>query len=457
MKKIIHAAFAVAILIASISCSDSDLSPTLAQDKDLNSSINTTEDLKGIMNGAYNRISSTYYYGRDYIIYGEVRSDNTYSNANSNRFVNVAEMDVLSTAAYASDTWSQIYKVIGSANIIIGVGDIEGNATEINHLKGEAYALRALAHFDLVKLYGQQHVSGGNNLGIPYVTTFRDEENYFPSRNTADEVYNMAIADLDKALTLMSASLNDNTKQTITTYAVNAIKARIALYFGDLPTAAAAANAVIQSGNFQIAASGNFAGTFSADSASNSIFEIAASPTDNEGINGLANIYRGSSYGDIVVLQDLVDIYDASDVRLTDIIAVDGSFIRNMGKYPTMGTFDDNISVIRYEEMILIYAEAIMATDPVTALTYLNMVPAKRNASTYSVATLNNIVLERRKEFAFEGLRFDDLARTGRDIPLVDGIKQTHGGPSYGSYNYAFPIPNIEVGVNSNVVQNKGY
>ena len=179
------------------------------------------------------------------------------------------------------------------------------------------------------------------------------------------------------------------------------------------------------------------------------------------GINGLANIYRGSSYGDIAVLQDLVDIYDATDVRLTDIIAVDSTttkyYIRNYGKYPTMATFEDNISVIRYEEMILIYAEAIMATNPASALTYLNMIPAKRNASLYTAATLDNILLERRKEFAFEGMRFDDLARTGKAIPLVDGLKQTHGGPAYGSYNYAFPIPNSEVGVNSNVEQNPGY
>ncbi|GGG89830.1 membrane protein [Polaribacter pacificus] len=456
MKKLIYTTFAAVLLFTAASCSDSDLDPTLAQSKDLESNVKSAEDLKGILYGALNRISSSTYYGRDYIIINEVRSDNAYSNGNSNRFINEARMDILPTQS--NGVWSQLYSVIGSANIIINAADITGDAAEINHYKGQALAIRALAHFDLVKLYGQQHVTGGSDLGVPYVTTFRDPDNYFPTRKTATEVKTLAIADLDQALTLMSPALNDATKQTITTHAANAIKAKIALYFGDMTTAKDAAWAVINSQAFTIPDAADFAATWSTDSAANSIFEIAASPTDNSGINGLANIYRGSTYGDISILQNLKDIYDANDVRgSAAFIGSDALGIKNVGKYPTMGTFDDNISVLRYEEMVLIYAEAILATDPVGSLTYLNMIPAKRNATTYLVSSLDNILLERRKEFAFEGMRFHDLARTGKDIPLVDPFNQTHGGATYGDFRYAYPIPNAEADVNSNVVQNKGY
>lgn len=457
MKKIIYFIATVLLLSNVIACNDDDLSPTLTEDKDLETNIKTFEDLAGILNGAYNRISDVSYYGRDYIIINEVRSDNTYSNANSNRFVEEGRMNILPTGS--NGPWSQMYRVIGLANIIINQEGVSGNAAQINHAKGQAYAMRALAHFDLVRLYGQQHVIGGDNtLGVPYVTTFRDPDNYFPTRNTVTEVKDLAIQDLNTALTLMSASLNDNTKQTITTHAVNAIKASIALYFGDMATAKDAAFKVINSNAFSIASATSFASTFSTDSASNSIFEIAASGTDNLGINGLANIYRGASYGDIAVLQDLKDIYDANDVRGSSaFIANVGSFIRNVGKYPTMGTFDDNISVIRYEEIVLIYAEALMVENPSLALTYLNSIPQKRNATTYTVANQANILLERRKELAFEGKRFHDLVRTKQGIPLVDPINQSHGGPAYGSFNYAYPIPNEEAGVNGNVVQNFGY
>ncbi|MCT4697865.1 RagB/SusD family nutrient uptake outer membrane protein [Tenacibaculum haliotis] len=457
MKKIIYFIATIVLLGGMVACNDKDLDPTLAQDKDLESNVNTYEDLLGIINGAYNRISGQTYYGRDYIIINEVRSDNVYSNANSNRFVKEGQMDLLPTES--GSQWTQIYRVIGLANIVINQSGIQGDATKINHLKGQAYAMRALAHFDLVKLYGQQHVSGGDStLGVPYMTTFRDPSNYFPSRNTVTEVKNLAIDDLNTALTLMSASLNDVSKQTLTTNAVNAIKAKIALYFGDLPTARDAALLVINSGDFSIVDENDLASTFSTDSAPNSVFEVAANATDNIGINGLANIYRGTSYGDIVGLQDLVDIYDAGDVRGgASFISTAGGEIRNIGKYPTMNTFDDNISVIRYEEVVLIYAEAIMVENPTLALTHLNSIPSKRGATTYAAVTLDNILLERRKEFAFEGMRFHDLARTGKDIPLVDAINQTHGGVTYGAYNFAYPIPDLETGVNSNVVQNFGF
>ncbi|MDG1953773.1 MAG: RagB/SusD family nutrient uptake outer membrane protein [Polaribacter sp.] len=455
MKKLIYSAFAAVMLFTATSCSDSDLDPTLAQSKDLESNVKTVEDVRGILLGAYNRMSSSAYYGRDYIIIGEVRSDNTFSNANSNRFVRESRMDILPTQS--GGVWNQLYRVIGSANIIINATDLTGDQATLDHYKGQALAIRALAHFDLVKLYGQQHVTG-SDLGVPYVTTFREPGEYFPTRKTAAEVKTLAIADLDAALGLMNAANDDASKQTITSHAVNAIKAKIALYFGDMATASAAALLVINSNAFTIPASGDFAATFATDSASNSVFEIAASSTDNSGINGLSNIYRGSVYGDIAVLQDLVSIYDAGDVRgSAAFIAVDGAgFTRNMAKYPS-AAFDDNISVIRYEEVVLIYAEAILATNPTGSLTHLNSVAGKRGATPYGASSLANILLERRKEFAFEGMRFHDLARRGMSIPLVDAINQSHGGPAYGNFKFAYPIPAGEVDVNSNVVQNQGY
>jgi len=130
--------------------------------------------------------------------------------------------------------------------------------------------------------------------------------------------------------------------------------------------------------------------------------------------------------------------------------------LRNLGKYPS-ADFSDNIPLFRYEEQVLILAEAKIELGESGALDILNQIPAKRGALLYTAATKANVLLERRKEFCFEGFRFDDLARTGSDIPLVDPMRQTHGGPKYGSYNYAFPIPTVEMNANSAMVQNIGY
>lgn len=457
MRKIIIFS-AIALMGVLFSCSEKYLEPTLEQSKAVETSIKTTEDLQGVLYGAYNRMASYAYYGRELIIFGEVRSDNCFSNANSGRFITPAAMTLGNNEAYVSDPWTQMYSVIASANIIINAQDIEGEEAEINHIKGQAYAIRALAYFDLLKLYGQQNVSGGDpTLGVPYITEYKGD-NLLPARNTVAEVKGFIYDDLETALSLMSPSLNDASKQYITTYAVNAIQARVAVYFKDWAIAKTACEAVIGS-TYQIIPAASYASIWNTDSPVNSIFELAFSTTDNQNINGLQYIYRGSQYGDIEVLADLSNLFEPNDVRgfISGMLGYEGTKIRNMGKYPTMPTYSDDIFILRYEEVILNYAEALFELSDANALTVLNQIPAARNATPYASISKANILLERRKELCFEGFRFDDLARTGSNIPLVDPIKQTHGGPTYGSYKYAFPIPLNELLANSSMVQNHGY
>ena len=455
MKKLLYTILSI-VLILSYSCTEDDLEPTLAQSKAVETSINTVEDMQGIAYGMYNRITATSYYGRDLIIYGEVRSDNCFSNGNSGRFVTIGQMTASPDGAYARDSWSAMYAVIASANILIqqDPAEIEGEAAEINHIQGQAYIARAMAHFDLVRLFGQQHAGG--SLGVPYVTTYKGED-LAPTRQSVDQNKSSIMADIETGLGMMSADLNDGSKQFITTWAAQALKARVALYFKDWGTAKSAAQAVVNSGEYQVVEGDQYANSWLIDGAVNSVFELDYSSTDNNNINGLQYMYRGTSYGDVEVLDDLVTIFDEGDVRLSEeMIGYEGDKLRNMGKYPSLD-YSDNISLIRYEEVLLILAEAKVELGENDALTFLNMVPAKRNAALYDAATKANVLKERRRELCFEGFRFDDLARNSMGIPVVDEFKQTHGGPAYGNYKFAFPIPNVEINANPNMVQNSGY
>ncbi|WP_106791809.1 RagB/SusD family nutrient uptake outer membrane protein [Aquimarina sp. Aq78] len=456
MKKKIVYLVCSALFIASISsCSNDDLEPTLLQNQNLEGNISTIEDLSNLLNGTYSWMTQSTYYGRDIIVYGEARSDNAYSTGKSGRFISVSDMNMLESDGYALNTWSVIYTAISTANIAINVEGVEGDEDQINHTKGQAYVIRALGHFDLLRLYGQQHVDNGglSALGVPYIDKFKDDGDLLPSRKTVGEVKNLILADLDKASSLMSETLN-GTSTYITTYAANAVKARVALYFEEYGIAKDAAKAVIDSGQFTILDSASYVESWSKDNEPNSIFELAYDKDDNQGINGLANIYR-FGYGDIVAYDDFTSIFDAGDIRrTTSMIDIDGDKLRNIGKYPSQ-SFDDNISLIRYEEIILIYAEALLETGATgDALSWLNMIPDNRDANLYTEATKENILLERRKELCFEGFRFDDLARTKQDIPKLNVVSQ---GPVYGSYNYAFPIPLAELNANSNMIPNKGY
>ena len=460
MKKIINSILVIVLVGSLFSCSKSSLDPTLAQNKAVETSITSLEDIQGLLYGAYDRMTNSAYYGRDFIIFGEVRSDNCFSNGHSGRFVTPAAMKMGDDDAYAHDTWAQIYRVIANANIIIGQdpAKLTGDQDAINNVIGQAYAVRALAHFDLLKLYGEQHVTGGNNLGIPYVMQYKGDD-LLPARNTVAEDKSFIEADLAKALTLMSPALNAADKESISTYAVYALQSRVAIYFGDWAAAKTACEKVINSGVYTIAAPSDYSKTFSAKGTDNVIFELAERPTDNQNINGLSYIYRGNSYGDIQALPDLLSIFDNGDVRAAaDMIAFDADGrLRNIGKYPTNANYDYDIPLIRYEEVILNYAEALFHLGDANALTYLNMITSKRLANAYTTINEANILQERRRELCFEGFRFDDLARTHNDIPLVAPLLQTHGGPAYGSYNYAFPIPVAEINANSNMVQNNGY
>ena len=305
--------------------------------------------------------------------------------------------------------------------------------------------------------------------------TYKDPAYLEPSRGSVASNIGDIAADLTSAIGMMDDSFNQGTSY-MTKAGAYAILARATLYAGSVDpslyaTADSAAKWVIaNSGASPVTATG-FASSYSTDEASNSLFELAFTGTDNNSINGIANILRGPTYGDVRILTgtgsnpDLLDIYDAEDVRFAaDMIGTAQGYPSMLGKFPTMNG-SDNVTIFRIEEMHLIAAEtSLRAGNATDALSYLNNIPAIRGlgAGYYASATLENILLERRKEFAFEGLRWYDLSRMGMDMPLIDSFKQMNDDkngtpPTFGSYNYAYPIALSERNANPNMVQNYGY
>ncbi|PIE49991.1 MAG: RagB/SusD family nutrient uptake outer membrane protein [Flavobacteriales bacterium] len=462
MKKLFITILSLSTLMVSLnSCRDEVLDPTLTTSKELDDAINNVNDVKAIIAGGYGRMTSSSYYGRDYIIYGEVRSDNTYANGNTNRFTAPASFSMNIEDGDALSAWTQMYRVVASANLVIskeGDASIEGDQTALKQYVGEAYAMRAIAHFDLARLFGQYYVNNGgmSSLGVPYVKVVLDPNALYPTRNTMQEVYDSIMQDLDKSISLMT---QDRGAYYLSKTAAYALKSRVALYFEKYAEAKTAALEVINAGTHSIVEANDFGKVFSQDASSSPdvIFAMANNPTDNPGINGLANIYRGNSYADISVLDDLYNAYGPLDVR-RGMISTSAPY-QNLGKYPDNLNFADDIPLIRYEEVVLNYAEALLKTgNAADALTWLNKVPAKRQAFPYPAATMENILKERRLELAFEGFRGFDLIRTNAGIPLVDPVNQTFTAAiPAGDYKLAFPIPNAEMGANSNMVQNAGY
>ena len=439
--------------ISFTSCSTDDLEPSLEQNQSVEGSIVDVNNLYSVLKGAYSQMTVSGYYGRDLIATNEVRTDNCFSNGNSGRFTTQASFSYTENTGYF---WDEAYSTIADVNIIINtdVTTLTGDQEYGKHLQGQAYAIRALVHFDLLKQYGQ--INTGGTLGVPYVTEFKGED-LFPARNTIAEVKTAIMEDLTNAFNLMSDSFFDSSKEFMSKYTAKALESRVAIYFGDWPTARTAAEAVINSGLYSIISADNFVGSWAGKGNSNSIFELAYSATDNQGINGLAYIYRQGatgSYGDVQVLANVEDLYEDGDVR-AGILGYEGDKLRNLGKYPDLQGYD-NVPIIRYEEVILNYAEALFETSG-DALTQLNLITSNRGATAYTSVTKEDILNERRKELMFEGFRFDDLMRTGSDIEKIDFNQNFASTIPHGDFRLAWAIPRAEIDANSNMVQNDGY
>jgi len=455
INKLILSAFTLVVLTFVVSsCSKDFLEPTVSLDKDLATNINTFEDLDGLVLGCYDRLGQSGFYGRDVIVHATSRSDDGYSNGNSGRFVSSGQFNYQSTDGDPLAIWRDGYEVISNANIVIGAEIPDTGDGAINHVVGEAYAVRALVHMELLKYYGQQWTGG--SLGVPYITEYLGDLE--PTRNTITEVWDAIESDLATARSLMSESLNDGPVR-FTTYGVAALQSRVFLYTQKWAEAISAAEYVINSGQFALADAASYAGSFVGSGGNYSVYEIAFNSADNPGINGLYQIYNYTGYGDVVATTDLFNAYEATDPRQALIEwDTDKSAYRMAGKYPS-GSWDDNVRVIRFAEVYLNYAEALFqsgSTGP--ALTALNATVNAVGATPYGAVTLDNILLERRKELSFEGFRFHDLMRNGLPIMKVDP-GQTFSGTqvALGESRLAFPIPESELNANPNMVQNDDY
>ena len=119
--------------------------------------------------------------------------------------------------------------------------------------------------------------------------------------------------------------------------------------------------------------------------------------------------------------------------------------------------FDHNIRLIRYAEILLIYAEALAHGQPVgkcglTADDALHLVQDRAGIANTS-ATLDNIYDERRAELALEGNRIFDLIRLGKVADVV-GAQKPNAKTNFHNY---FPLPATQITLNKGLVESPGY
>ncbi|MEM9982721.1 MAG: RagB/SusD family nutrient uptake outer membrane protein, partial [Bacteroidota bacterium] len=225
------------------------------------------------MIGTYSGLLNTSYYFSMMVTYPEFAGGNV-KLGNSTTSIGIERYNSLynfTTTPFPNGTsstralgiYGDIYDVINRANnIIAAIPNLpDGTPEERNNLLGEAYFFRALAHFDLLRVYSQAYnfTADASHLGIALLES-TPEVFELPARNTVLEVYEFIIDDLTQAIDLINENSQRTTSTTIwlSSNAAKALLARVHLYKEDWQVAARLASEVIESGAYQLATTDDY-------------------------------------------------------------------------------------------------------------------------------------------------------------------------------------------------------
>lgn len=496
-----------AILAASLSsCVNDWLDVAPSDGTDADAALTSSSDLAAARTGMYKALkgnsSLVDYYGMQFFVYGDVHAGDDYQYNNiggSNRASFYYDMNYQTASEFTSSTsssnvaWKSPYIVIGRANRIIAAAEggalsdaAEAKAT-IDQYAAEAKVLRALAHFDLVRIYGKPYTEDqGASLGVPLVTEVL-ESNAKPARSTVAEVYTQVVKDLTEAIS-SNALATETEPGYVSVWGAKAILSRVYLNMGDYANALSVAEDIIKNSGAALWTRDQYFKAWDASTPNESEFLFrlnVAGSTDNNDLNGIGNLQQRDGYKEMVATKKFVDMLtsDPKDVR-NDMflpakaekeVAVYGTNKVFLNKLRGQGGNLRNVTIvpiIRLSEVYLTAAEcAFRNNDKTKAVEYLNDLVKNRTTTVASLATVDNITLdriliERRKELIGEGQRYFDALRNNETITRYtsEADKGWHKTLSKEaqSFNRDYfkaiaAIPQAEINANPNIKQNTGY
>lgn len=471
------------VLMITTAC-DKDLQPY--DSKSDETALAGPDDLQTATYGSYAGLVSADYTRFQHIL-GEYSSDNVaLSGTTTDPLYNVYNYTDFPGNNITTSFWRQAYKVIFSANQIIGrIND--GTSPALDQLKGENMYLRAMAHFDLVRFFGRPYAQGnGNNPGIPIIKTSQGEE--FPARNSVKEVYDFLITDLLKAASLMNIKKDSRFASKEVAYA---LLARLYLHKEDNAKALEYADLVIKSNRYSLLSTAAFKNYFRSIPESNpeTIFAIRHILADNRLKGAIGSMYYNdpvtlsTGWGEMYASASYVKLLAANpnDARHSFIelqLAANGDTLKrgNVVKYfVNKYNWQEGVAnlsspvLLRLADMYLIRAEAnAKLGNAGAAISDVNIIRTRAGLSgnqLYSTSDLKgkasvlDVVLEeRRLELAFEGQRTSDLFRNNK--PLVRAYPGFHSLDRFNQTVAAsapraiYLIPDRELKLNANLTPN---
>lgn len=448
MKKLrlVPAAFLLAIAVGA--CSDSllDVLPVDEISEDI--AIIDAKSAQAALVGAYSALQSGNLYGGDYVIWTDLLTEDV---EHTGTYGSYADGDLLffrPNMGVIDGVWTDFYDGINRVNLLIQkvpeIDDID--ASDANEILGQAYALRALHYFNLVRAWG--------DVPLVLVPPANLDEAAEVTRSPVSAVYAQIEADLDQAQGMVGSLGNDD-RTFVTPGFVTAFQAKVALYQEDWSTAASKAQQVVNSGDYVLPSNPRAAFTADGDASSEDIFRVVFTAVD---WNNQGYYYMYDGRFEVGATEEIYNLFSDDDLRKD----LNFSGFRPDGieviKFPTPIGAED-IHVIRYADVLLILAEALaeQGSNLSAAVGYLNEVRTRAGLDAYVFGTdltsqqevLEAVYHERHLELAFEGEHWFDLVRTGK---AADAL-----GSRFAPHKALWPIPVGEMDTAPNLVQNPGY
>lgn len=441
------------------------------QSIDAATALQNDQDVNSAVVGCYALMGGGALYGTNFLMLPDLQGSESYCSwrGTFQSFRQVASKTMTRDNAEASRTWIAAYRAINNANIVLANLTKVTDASLRTQLEGEALFIRGILHFELVRLYGLPYdpATSNSQLGVVIKTTAATDEAAASEnipRSTVAQVYTRVLTDLNAAIT----KLPDDNGTRADKYTALAFLSRVYLQMGNYAAARDAANEVIASGAYELAPIPVI--PFTNKNTAESIWEIQQNEQNNAGQanDGMATFFAslpGIGRADVrmntgFIASNYVTTFDLngklidslSDIRYRDWYYV-GTGARPGNTYCfKWNAFEQNLPVIRIAEMYLIRAECnfrLGTTVGNTPLADINIVRVRSYPKGVLVSvTLSDILSERVRELAFEGLRIHDIKR----------LKTATGSFAWNDNKLVFPIPQREVDASLGViVQNPGY
>lgn len=496
MKKIyIFSILLLSLLL--ISCDDFlDNDPKTNLPEDI--AYESLEDCERALNGAYRSMYN--YVVAMPALYDVAVDDIKYTRWGDNSYSKVRNFSWSSSTFGATDSpWGINYSLVARVNNLLkGIKKFENTTDpdeliQIKHIKGEAYMFRAFAHFELLRTHGYKYnkTTANTDKGIPIV---HETNLKAKPRETVAKSLELILLDLDSARADMTAaqSYMDNRENPVCFLSLDAayaLETRIHLYKEDYDKVVQAADNII---GYELSDSVRTYNTIwqNDNPQKEIIYMIGISSAEVSPSFSLSEVTyirdkstKPNSRANFIPATELMNLYDkVNDIRWSAYFTENypmhssttdgGEKLTLVTKYPGNSTLSSSDRInqtkyFRYAEVLLNKIEALYYINESQALAELNKFRKKRiyeyTDQTYTgQALLDEIKLERRKELAFEGIRFHDLRRWNEGytrLPQKYISSEEIISVSPSDHHWTLPIPQHEITANNlpSDYQNQGY